>query len=146
MTGFKLSWSIVAADATTGAMAASAVSPAGPAPAAKSRDKHRPAWLARMVGVARQARLDNMTRQQTLLKTLQLKVFNTDFSNLYDKCDSGQLVNYKQKELLSIISSAFNKGHLASKNDDIDIADIEHEDLKTGVMIYYTIALCQIRA
>ena len=146
MTGFKLSWSIVAADATNEAMAASAVSHTAAKPGAAPGGRHRPAWLARMVGVARQARLDNMTREQTLLKTLQLKVFNTNFSNLYDKCDSGQLVNYKQKELLSIISSAFNKGHLASKNDVIDIADIEHEDLKTGFMIYYTIALCQVRA
>lgn len=93
-----------------------------------------------MVEVARLARLANRTSSQTLDKILQLKIFNTSFTKFHDKCIIGQLDKESQKEVFSYIDSNFN-----NDNQSISNYDIEYEDMKTGVMIFYTIALYQIR-
>ena len=174
MTGFKLKWFIRAAgglDTTTDinleaipAQTTLDTSTTSPTPATalninatstgSSGGKYREEWLVRMVEVARLARLANMTRRQTLENSLQLKIFNTSFSKLYDKCvkaddigqqekeiyDNGQLEKESQNEVFSYINSTLNQNNQSTSN-----YGVEYEDMKTGVMIFYTIALHQSR-
>ena len=84
------------------------------------------------------ARLANMTRKQILLKTLELKIYNTSFVSLYDNCDGGQMGKENQTDVLNDINTILNKDNKTGIIDDMD-----DEDMKTGVMIFNSIALCQ---
>ena len=107
-----------------------------PSTSEKTSDgKRSEGWLGRMVEVARLARLANMTRQQVLLKIIQLKMLNSSFVQFFDECEGGQLDKTKQTEVFNDINSILNKENTSYANYEED-----NEDIETGVMIYYTIA------
>ena len=92
-----------------------------------SEGKYKEEWLGRMVEVARLARLANMTRNQIILHTLRLKIYNTSFLHLYDHCDGGQLGKDNQTDVFNDINTILNKDNKTGTIDDMD-----DEDLKTG--------------
>ena len=53
-------------------------------------------------------------------------------------CDGGQLGKDNQTDVFNDINTILNKDNKTGTIDDMD-----DEDLKTGVMIFYSIALCQ---
>ena len=92
--------------------------------------------LRNMVKLARQARINGMSRVQILTKTVQEKanmMINGSFQDI-SICSHDQV----QPQFYSQVFQDVTFGLKMNQSDD----DISDEDVKTGFMIFYTIAYC----
>ena len=131
MTGFKLSWFI---EYTNGTKVTE--SKPGRPDDWKSKAveaKYQDDGLAKMVQLARQARLGNITREKLMDRVIREKVLNTSFRQSSTQCRDGQLnVNGKQK-VFGEVFDLLNSGDEGAASED---------DTLTGLTIYSVVVFC----
>ena len=96
-------------------------------------------WLEKMVRVAREGRLKNMSSGEILEQAIRAKVLLTEFPERSEWCDKGQVVD---KHMKTIFDKTISRMTINGNCDDNNCPLEEEEDVLTGFKIFAAIAHC----
>ena len=127
MTGFKLSWSIENPSKTP--TSNDSVQPVVQTP------KYQEPLLVQMVKLARQLRMQNMTKEQILDWILLEKFQNIRILEERDTCPMGQVnFGYLDVTIAKLVASI--------DEEDVDGPAVDEEDIETGFELFHALAFC----
>ena len=99
-------------------------------------------WLEKMVRVAREGRLKNMSSGEIVGEAIHAKVVLTEFAERSEWCDNRQV---KEKHMKTIFDKTISMMTIDEVHDD-SISPLEEEDFLTGFKMFAAIAHCPSNA